>query len=230
VGSQTLTILIGPEDDSIRIETCCPNTIIIIIKFCCVWLIHHCVFIYVLNTSEWQTLKIKKQIVPRVYGHTWLGWGCCEYGNEISTFKCSGDLLRNCAICGLAIRFCSLKAHLTKLHLSTSLGRICLSIFRPQVRTLHWKMTPVVLCVYLYCAYHMRNVPHICIFIKLNALHNPCKMHRISFLVFVTFWLCVYLFENKLDLLLWKHCPFSAFRFVPWWCYQRICGKWKAEQ
>ena len=24
----------GPEDDSIRIETCCPNTIINIIKFC----------------------------------------------------------------------------------------------------------------------------------------------------------------------------------------------------
>ena len=37
----------GPEDDSIRIETCCPNTIINIIKFCCVWLIHHCIFIYV---------------------------------------------------------------------------------------------------------------------------------------------------------------------------------------
>lgn len=54
-------------------------------------------------------------------------------------------------------------------------------------------------------------------------------MHRISFLVFVTFWLCVYLFGNKLDLLLWKHYPFSAFRFVPWWCYQRICGKWRAE-
>ena len=26
----------GPEDDSIRFETCCPNTIINIIKFCCV--------------------------------------------------------------------------------------------------------------------------------------------------------------------------------------------------
>ena len=26
----------GPEDDSIRIETCCPNTIINIIQFCCV--------------------------------------------------------------------------------------------------------------------------------------------------------------------------------------------------
>ena len=24
----------GPEDDSIRIETCCPNTILNIIKFC----------------------------------------------------------------------------------------------------------------------------------------------------------------------------------------------------
>jgi len=28
-----------------------------VIKFCCVWLIHHCIFIYVLNTSGWQTLK-----------------------------------------------------------------------------------------------------------------------------------------------------------------------------
>jgi hypothetical protein len=26
----------GPEDDSIRIETCCPNTTINIIQFCCV--------------------------------------------------------------------------------------------------------------------------------------------------------------------------------------------------
>jgi len=33
----------GPEDDSIRIETCCPNTVINIIKFCCVLLIHHCI-------------------------------------------------------------------------------------------------------------------------------------------------------------------------------------------
>jgi len=31
-----LVFLEGPEDDSIRIETCCPNTIINIIKFCCV--------------------------------------------------------------------------------------------------------------------------------------------------------------------------------------------------
>ena len=30
-----ICILEGPEDDSIRIETCCPNTIINIIKFCC---------------------------------------------------------------------------------------------------------------------------------------------------------------------------------------------------
>ena len=26
----------GPEDDSIRIETCCPNTIMNMLKFCCV--------------------------------------------------------------------------------------------------------------------------------------------------------------------------------------------------
>jgi len=36
----------GPEDDSIGIETCCPNTIINKIKFFCVLLIHHCIFIY----------------------------------------------------------------------------------------------------------------------------------------------------------------------------------------
>ena len=36
-------ILEGPEDDCIRIEACCPNTIINIIKFRCVWLIHHCI-------------------------------------------------------------------------------------------------------------------------------------------------------------------------------------------
>ena len=42
---------------SIRIESCCPNTIINIIKLCCVCLAHHCIFIYVLNTSGWQILK-----------------------------------------------------------------------------------------------------------------------------------------------------------------------------
>jgi hypothetical protein len=31
-----ICILEGPEDDSVRIETCCPNTIINIIQFCCV--------------------------------------------------------------------------------------------------------------------------------------------------------------------------------------------------
>ena len=31
-----VSILKGLEDDSLRIETCCPNTIINIIKFCCV--------------------------------------------------------------------------------------------------------------------------------------------------------------------------------------------------
>jgi len=39
------------KNDFIRIETCCPNTIINIIKFCCF------LIIYVLNTSGWQTLK-----------------------------------------------------------------------------------------------------------------------------------------------------------------------------
>ena len=35
-GPSKIQILEGPEDDSIRIETCCPNTIINIIKLCCV--------------------------------------------------------------------------------------------------------------------------------------------------------------------------------------------------
>ena len=48
----------GTEKDSIRIETCCSSTIIKKIKnLCCVWLILHCIFIYVLNTSGWKTLK-----------------------------------------------------------------------------------------------------------------------------------------------------------------------------
>ena len=34
-----------------------PNTIINIINLCCVWMIHHCIFIYVLNTSGWQILN-----------------------------------------------------------------------------------------------------------------------------------------------------------------------------
>jgi len=33
---QCICTLEGPEDDSIRIEIRCPNTIINIIKFCCV--------------------------------------------------------------------------------------------------------------------------------------------------------------------------------------------------
>ena len=36
----------GPEDDCIRVETCYPNTIINIIKFCCFWLTHHCIIIF----------------------------------------------------------------------------------------------------------------------------------------------------------------------------------------
>jgi len=34
---------------------------------------------------------------------------------------------------------------LTKVHLSTTFGHICLSTFRPYGGTLHWKMTPVAL-------------------------------------------------------------------------------------
>ena len=40
-----ICILVGPEDDSIRIETCYPDKIINIIKFCCVCYI--IVYIYV---------------------------------------------------------------------------------------------------------------------------------------------------------------------------------------
>ena len=45
--SVRICFLVRPEDNSISIETCRPNTIIDIIKLCCVWLIHHCIFIYV---------------------------------------------------------------------------------------------------------------------------------------------------------------------------------------
>ena len=54
---QCQCILEGPEDDFIGIETCCPNTIIN--NKILLFLILHCIFIYVLNTSEWQTLKKK---------------------------------------------------------------------------------------------------------------------------------------------------------------------------
>ena len=54
-----ICILEGPEDDSIRIETCRPNTIINIIQFL-LCLIHHFIFIYVLNTSGWHKLKKMK--------------------------------------------------------------------------------------------------------------------------------------------------------------------------
>jgi hypothetical protein len=40
----------APEDDSIRIETRCPNTIKNIIKVCCVWLTHYCIFYINFNT------------------------------------------------------------------------------------------------------------------------------------------------------------------------------------
>jgi len=54
-----ICILEGPEDGSIRIETCCPNAISSIIKFCCVWLIHHCVFIMNINCfgQLWELLR-----------------------------------------------------------------------------------------------------------------------------------------------------------------------------
>jgi len=36
IGKLGSVFLEGPEDGSIRIETCCPNTVINIIKVCCV--------------------------------------------------------------------------------------------------------------------------------------------------------------------------------------------------
>jgi hypothetical protein len=63
-----ICFLQGPDDDSIRIETCCPNTIMNIIKFRRVSLTHHCIFIYVLNTAGWQTLN---KAVITVFGSFW---------------------------------------------------------------------------------------------------------------------------------------------------------------
>ena len=59
----------GSADDSVRIETCRPNTIINIIKFCSVWLTHHCIFIYVLNTSGRQTLNKRTVVIKRFGGN-----------------------------------------------------------------------------------------------------------------------------------------------------------------
>ena len=42
-----ICILEGPEDNSIRIETYCPNTIINIIKCCCVW--YFIVYLFILG-------------------------------------------------------------------------------------------------------------------------------------------------------------------------------------
>jgi len=54
-----ICILEGTEDGYIRIETCCPNTIINIIKFCCVWYIvvylYNCIFIYVFTKPSHAT-------------------------------------------------------------------------------------------------------------------------------------------------------------------------------
>ena len=44
LGRHVSILIEGPEDDSVRIETCCTNTIINIMKFCCksdVWLTVH---------------------------------------------------------------------------------------------------------------------------------------------------------------------------------------------
>ena len=45
-------VLEGPEDDSIRIETCCLNTLINIVKVSCVGLTYHCKFILDLFCTE----------------------------------------------------------------------------------------------------------------------------------------------------------------------------------
>ena len=36
---------ISQTQQNLLIEICCPNTILNIIKFCCVWLMHHCIII-----------------------------------------------------------------------------------------------------------------------------------------------------------------------------------------
>jgi hypothetical protein len=71
---QHVSILIesssGPSnDDSVRIETCCPNTIINTIKFCCVWLIHHCIFICVKHFGM-ANIKSYRTAIPAVAGPT----------------------------------------------------------------------------------------------------------------------------------------------------------------
>jgi len=43
--SKDLFFLDGPKDYSIRLEICCPNTLINITKVCCVWLTHHSISI-----------------------------------------------------------------------------------------------------------------------------------------------------------------------------------------
>jgi len=108
----------GMTNIKIRIETCCPNIIINIIKFCCVWLIHHCIYIYVLNTSGWQILKKKM---------SWQSTIC------ISVF-CQKPNLPECHkhIKSLTGRLCPLPADLLTKAFSVTPGHI--SLFSARVK------------------------------------------------------------------------------------------------
>jgi len=61
ISKQGSIFLERPEDDSIRIETCCPNTIKNIIKVCCVWLTHHCVFY--IRVKHFGMANVKNEIL-----------------------------------------------------------------------------------------------------------------------------------------------------------------------
>ena len=71
-------------DDSIRIETCYPNTIINIIKVCCVWLTHHCLFyIRVKHFGMANCKKKKKRALQSLTDHQLILFPrhvqpCCE--------------------------------------------------------------------------------------------------------------------------------------------------------
>jgi len=81
----------------------------------------------------------------------------------------------------------------TKLHLSTTIGPICLSTFRPFGGTLQWKMTPVVLAcicivriiweVHLIFVYSLNWKHYI---INANALNlSPCLCNILVMCLFI---------------------------------------------
>ena len=88
----------GPDDGSIRIETCCPSTIINIIKVCCVWLTHHFIFIVVFwHYHNWNCTWRESYASQNTQNFTQSIFGIsCKFAADI--FKCKLHLF-HCNYC-----------------------------------------------------------------------------------------------------------------------------------